>query len=176
MKIDIKNKITNEIIFSHEQKNNSIKDTVKNAVELKVDMRYADLSGADLSNANLRGADFRYTDFRYTNLRDADLSNANFCYADFRYTDLCGADLRGAAYGIASISYSPVKILGLCWDIIIFDYHIKIGCKLFLTVEWEEFNDETINSFGSDALDFWHKYKEMIITAAKAHQLYNLEI
>ena len=54
MLIEIKNRFTGNVIFAHEQENNSIAITIKLAFELKTN-----LSDADLSDANLRGADLR---------------------------------------------------------------------------------------------------------------------
>ena len=49
--IEIKNRFTNEVIFSHECENNTIKITVEKAVEMR-----ANLFGARLVGANLFGA------------------------------------------------------------------------------------------------------------------------
>ena len=63
MKIEIKNIFTEEVIFSHECENNTIKKTVETAASLGVSLRGANLRGANLHCADLRGA----------NLYDADL-------------------------------------------------------------------------------------------------------
>ena len=76
IKIEIKNRLTGKILFEYEKENNTVKDTVVEAVS-----RGAYLRGAYLRGAYLRGAD----------LRGADLSGA-----DLRGADLSGADLRGA--------------------------------------------------------------------------------
>lgn len=53
MKIEIKNRYTGEVIFSHEQDGN----TVESKVSLSgANLRRADLCDADLCGANLRGA------------------------------------------------------------------------------------------------------------------------
>jgi len=201
MKIDIKHRNSDGIIFSHEQANNSMKIAVEKAIELKISLSYANLRAANLSHADLRfanlsHADLSHANFSYSNLRaanlrfanlssadlsSADLSHANFSHANFshanlRFANLSDANLRFAVYGTASISTNPLQILGLHWDIIIFDYHIKIGCKLFLTVKWEAFDDEKIDSFHPNALEFWKANKAFILTAAKKHQKYNEEI
>ena len=84
IKIEIKNRWTGEILFEYEKENNTIKDTLVEAVS-----RGADLSGAYLRGAYLRGA----------YLRGADLSGA-----DLRGADLRGADLRDAK----EIPYIPM--------------------------------------------------------------------
>ena len=67
-KIEIKT-IWGDIIFTHEKENNTVKDTLQEAVKSGANLRGADLYGADLRGANLYGA------------------------------DLCGADLYGADLG-----------------------------------------------------------------------------
>lgn len=56
MKIEIKNRYSSKIIFSHECELNDISTTLSKAVELKIDLSWADLMGANLRGANLRGA------------------------------------------------------------------------------------------------------------------------
>jgi len=73
---------------------------------------------------------------------------------------------------IASISKTICKIFGKKWTIFIFDYHIKIGCKLYLTEEWENFTDKEIESMDKYALEFWNKNKAAILAVAKSHQTY----
>lgn len=63
MKIEIKNRWTGTIIFEYEKENNTIKDTVIEAVK----------SGADLHGANLNGADLRWADLRWADLHGANL-------------------------------------------------------------------------------------------------------
>jgi len=86
MKIEIKCQFTGSVLFEHSVKDNTVKLTVLAAVEKKVSLRGADLSGAYLRGADLSGA---YLSGAY--LRGADLSGAYLSGADLR-----GADLRGA--------------------------------------------------------------------------------
>ena len=57
MMIEIKNRYTKEIIFSHDCKENTIKKTVERAIKEKISLSYANLRSADLRSANLRLAD-----------------------------------------------------------------------------------------------------------------------
>lgn len=62
IKIEIKNRWTDSILFEYKKENNTVKDTVEEAIKQganlsKADLREADLRGADLSEADLRGAD-----------------------------------------------------------------------------------------------------------------------
>ena len=89
LKIQIKNRWTGSILFEYEKEDNTIKDTLIEAVKNDADLRGADLRGANLSGADLRGAGLRSANLRGADLRDADLS---------------GADLRGAK----QIPYIPL--------------------------------------------------------------------
>ena len=84
-KIEIKT-IWGELIFTHEKENNTVKDTLQEAVK----------SGAYLRGAYLRGADLRGADLGGADLRGADLYGAYLGGADLRGADLRGADLGGA--------------------------------------------------------------------------------
>lgn len=91
IKIKIKNRLTGSIIFEYSKKDNTIKDTLEEAIRRGANLRGADLRGADLLGAYLRGADLSDAD-----LSDADLRDAYLIGADLRDANLHGADLRGA--------------------------------------------------------------------------------
>ena len=86
VKIEIKNRFTDKILFEYEKEGNSVKDTVVKAIRSDAYLRGAYLRGADLRDADLRGAYLRGAD-----LRDADLRGAYL-----RGADLSGADFSGA--------------------------------------------------------------------------------
>ena len=96
-KIQIKS-ISGTILFELEKENNTIKDTLIEAVKQNADLRNAELCGANLSDANLRGANLRGAD-----LRNADLSNADLRGVDLRWADLRNADLSNADLGDADL-------------------------------------------------------------------------
>ena len=68
MKIQIKNKFTSEVIFEHDEDENSMLKTVIEAIKQGADLSSANLSYADLRSADLRSADLRYADLRYAYL------------------------------------------------------------------------------------------------------------
>jgi len=166
MKTDIKN-IKGDVIFSYEY--------IK-----------TDLIGANLSGANLSGADLRWYNLNRANLSGADLSGADLSGVDLsgaclecanlsgaylNGADLSGTYLKGASYGNATLEKGLLQLIGLHWDVFIFDKHINIGCKMFTTDEWEQFDDTTISRMApGDSLGFWNKHKQTIITLAKEHQ------
>ena len=69
------------------------------------DLRDASLRGADLWDANLRGATLCGADLRDASLRGADLRDANLCGADLWDANLRGATLCGAK-NVPYIPYS----------------------------------------------------------------------
>ena len=101
--------IWGSVLFEYEKENNTIKDTLLEALKKDANLRGADLRGADLSGANLggadlSGADLRGADLRGANLSGADLSGANLGGADLSCADLSCADLRGADLSCAYLS------------------------------------------------------------------------
>ncbi len=65
IKLQIKS-VFGKVLFEFEKENNTIKDTLEEAIK-----SYADLSYADLSYANLRSADLSYANLSYANANDS---------------------------------------------------------------------------------------------------------
>jgi len=118
IKIEIKNRYTDSVIFEFSKEKNTIKKTVLEYIELNhnadlsyanlnnADLRNADLSYANLSNANLSNADLSNADLRNADLRNADLRNANLSNADLSKADLSYANLSNAYLSKADLSYA----------------------------------------------------------------------
>ena len=121
MLIQIKNWKTFEVIFELDKENNTIKDTLEEALNQDVDLSYANLRGANLHGVDLRGADLRDADLRCADLHAADLcdsklsgadlelvniTDANLTDADLICATLKGADLSGADLSGANIKYA----------------------------------------------------------------------
>ena len=159
VKIEIKS-ILGNVLFEYSKENNTIKDTIIEAVK-----RGADLGGADLRGAYLRGADLRGADLRGAYLRGADLGGAY----------LGGAYLRGAYLGGADkiTSIDDILLIGpigsradythiYCTDKGIY---VKCGC-FFGTVD--EFASKVKDTHGDNkfatqylkVIDFVNKYFE----------------
>jgi hypothetical protein len=98
IKIQINNRWTGEIIFEFESENNTVANTVKEAIK----------AGKSLRSANLRYADLSYANLRYANLRYADLSSADLSYADLSYADLSSADLSYAKNSELAIAMTRI--------------------------------------------------------------------
>ena len=76
IKIEIKHQWLGTVLFSYEKEENTIKDTLVEAMKQKADLSGAYLSGADLSGADLSGADLSWAYLSGAYLRGADLSGA----------------------------------------------------------------------------------------------------
>jgi hypothetical protein len=131
MKIEIKNRWNDTVIFAHEQEKNTLAITVLMALDVqtvlhgadlsranlrdddlsRADLSRANLSGADLRGANLRGANLRGADLLDADLRDADLRGANLRGADLRDADLRGANLRGADLRGANLRGADLTVI-----------------------------------------------------------------
>ena len=109
VKIEIKSR-TGDILFEYEKENNSLKDTLEEAIKQSIDLRYA-----DLRYTNLKGADLLCADLRYANLEYADLGNANLKIANLKCADLLCADLRYADLRYADLEDANLKIANLLY-------------------------------------------------------------
>ena len=124
VKIEIKDYRTGSVIFEFEKENNTVKDTVIEAVKKRVNLSFANLRFADLYNANLRnanlynadlhGANLHYANLRNANLYNADLHGANLHYANLRnanlhYANLRNANLTGAMLNGATLRYANIR-------------------------------------------------------------------
>ena len=106
IKLQIKDRWTGSVLFEYEKENNTIKDTLLEALKQNADLRGAylrdaylrgaNLGGADLGGADLRGANLGGAYLRGAYLGDADLGDAYLRDADLRGADLGDAYLRGA--------------------------------------------------------------------------------
>ena len=93
------------ILFEYEKENNTIKDTVEEAVRQKASLNHANLDGASLDGASLRGANLRGA-----SLDGASLNHANLDGANLRGAYLVDANLRGASLdGAKDIPYIPLN-------------------------------------------------------------------
>ena len=100
VKIEIKS-IFGNVLFEFSKENNTIKDTIIEAVKRGANLRGANLHGADLGDADLHGADLGDADLRGAylhgaNLRGAYLGDANLGGAYLHGAYLHGANLHGA--------------------------------------------------------------------------------
>ena len=164
MKIEIKNRFDNSVIFSHECEGNSIKITVVEAVKAGANLYGAEMCGANLRGANLRGADLCDANLCDANLRGADLHGANLHGANLYGAEMCGANLYGD-----KLTKNPLFLFNLQWGIVVTTSILKIGCQVHPISDWRSFDDDKISSMAPDALDFWRKNKAAILALCDAH-------
>jgi len=118
------------------------------------DLSYANLRSANLSYANLRSADLSYADLSYANLRSANLS-----YANLRSADLSYANLRSAIGEMTFIKSLQCEKYLISYTV----NFLNIGCQSYTIEEWKNFDDEKIKGMDSGALEWWTKWKPIIL-------------
>ena len=107
IKIQIKNRFTSSVIFEYEKEENTIKETVKEAIKSMANLSMANLSGADLSGANLSGANLYGADLYGKKIKKYASLNGLYKYHVLAYITECG------------------------------EVRIKMGCYDRLLTEWE---------------------------------------
>jgi uncharacterized protein YjbI with pentapeptide repeats len=137
VKIEIKNKWTGSIIFEYSKENNTIKDTLLEAVKNK-----ADLQGADLQGAYLQGADLQGADLQGAYLQGADLQGAYLQGADLQGAYLQGAYLQGAY--LQGVKIKKAIVFSGLYHYVVIPYiteedekRVKMGCYDRTLAEWE---------------------------------------
>lgn len=153
----------------------------------------ADLSDACLRGTILRGADLRKVNLNCASLGYANLREANLNCADMRGSSLTGANLEGANLGYANLGgalLSNANLSGVkCWGTIGNMFEVKsaqlgtwpitywqsegeeitlqIGCKKFPLSQWEEADDIFIRLLAAEALPWWRKHRDLVLTMVK---------
>ena len=141
VKIEIKNRWTGKVLFKFETENNSIKQTLLEAIKSDADLRGAYLSGADLRGANLSGAYLSGANLSGANLSDAYLSDA---YLSDAY--LSGAYLRGNKIKTAAVFTGLYTYTVIPYITDKDEKWVKMGCHNRKLTDWES--------------DFWNNNKE----------------
>ena len=93
MKIEIKNRLTDDVIFSYEKENNTIKDTVEEAIRVYTNLEYANLKCANLEGVSLEYANLEGANLEYANLKCANLEGASLGDVNLKCANLEGANL-----------------------------------------------------------------------------------
>ena len=189
IKIQIKS-VLGEVLFELEKENNTIKETLEQAVKEDANLRnanleyaileyanleYANLRNANLRNANLEDANLEYANLRNANLEDANLRNANLEYANLRNANLEYANLEAANLEDANLRNAKNKENAILPIFCKWSYGIKgdliiIGCKQKTIEEWDIWfnsNEEYSTSRGTDEF----KQIEAIYNALKSYYL-----
>lgn len=98
------------------------------------------------------------------------LENAVEYGANLVGANLYGANLVGANIGNnIIISKQPITVSNTIYPVMIFDAHMKIGCKLYSLAEWWGFDNRAIAEMdGKQALEFWGKWKPALQAICEA--------
>jgi len=96
IKLSIKNRFTGSVLFEYEKEDNTIKETLLEALKQGCDLQGAYLQGCDLQGAYLQGCDLRGAYLQGCNLQGCDLQGAYLQGCDLQGCDLQGAYLQGA--------------------------------------------------------------------------------
>ena len=151
MKIEIKNRVTGNVLISGNHAN------IKKCLEENktVNLRYADLRGADLEGACLRYAYLRYADLEGAYLRYADLTGADLAgiknYSENReiFQEIVRRQSIETFTSPQWVMIGQILIYRLCWESI----EKRYG-KKFLTV----LNKIKKLGFG----EYYDRYKKML--------------
>jgi len=139
-KIEIKHKFTNEVLFSHECENNTIKITLELAVKSSSNLSYSDLRGSDLRGSDLSGSNLSNSNLSNSNLSYSDLRGSDLSNSDLRRSNLRGSDLSGSNLSNSNLSNSEKVPIFCKWSHGITNGNlIHVGCKKRTIEEWDKF-------------------------------------
>ena len=168
-KIQIRHRDTNAVLFECEAPADlSSGLRMRHALE-KATQAGANLDGASLVWASLDGANLDRANLAGANLDGANLAGADLSGADLSDANLSDANLSGASFGEGVTAEQGVlQLIGLRWDVIIFDAHMRIGCQMHPLSDWASFDDRRIAEMdGVHALRFWRQHKSALLTLAQ---------
>ena len=174
IKIQIKS-VFGKVLFELEKENNTIKETLEQAIKENANLEGAYLRGANLRGANLRGANLRGANLEDANIEGAYLRGANLINANLEGANLEGANIEGAYLRGANLEDSKNKETAILPIFCKWSYGIKgdliiIGCKQKTIEEWDIWfnsNEEYSTSRGTDEF----KQIEAIYNALKSYYL-----
>ena len=177
-KYEIKNRFTGEVLFSCDIPEgmesgmiarHALEEAIAQGANLcGANLCCANLEGANLKDANLQGANLWDANLWDANLRGANLEGANLWDANLWDANLWDANLQGA--NLRGAKDAPLIITSLRWPVYIGGTGMmRIGCQNHSVESWKNFTDEEIKRMDSDALDFWNKYKTMLLVACDTY-------
>ena len=108
IKIQIKS-IWEEVLFEYEKENNTLKDTLEEAVKQEANLYRANLDGANLYRANLDGANLNRASLNRASLNRASLNGASLEGANLNRASLEGASLNGASLEGANLNRASLE-------------------------------------------------------------------
>ena len=149
IKIEIKS-VFGKVLFALEKENNTIKETLEQAIKENANLRNVNLENANLEYANLYNSSLINASLRNANLRNANLEYANLEYAKNKETAILPTFCKWS-YGIKGNL-------------------IVIGCKQKTIEQWDVwFDSEEEYSTSRNTDDF--KQIQAVYNALKAYYL-----
>lgn len=159
MKIEIKSWITGEVLFSHEQEDNTTAITLAASVKAGIKLVGADLSNSDFSKVEIRGAICINSSF----------VGSRFDGSRFVGSRFVGSSFDGSRFDDEQITKPPISLLNTGWPVLITQAFMRIGCQRHSHESWRGFSDNEINDMDSKALDFWKKWGPHLLALCAAH-------
>ena len=174
VKIQIRS-IFGKVLFELEKENNTIRETLEEAVKNNTDLynanlRNVNLDGANLINANLRNVNLEGANLEYANLRNVNLEGANLEGANLYNANLYNANLINANLINAKNKETVILPIYCKWSYGIKGNLIVIGCKEKTIEQWDLwFDSEEEYSTRRDTEDF--KQIQAVYNALKSYYL-----
>ena len=169
IKIEIKS-IFGKVLFALEKENNTIKETLEEAVRNNANLEYANLINANLEYANLKNASLCNASLYNTNLKNANLYNAFLRNVDFRNSNLEDANLVNANLEDTKNKETAILPIFCKWSYGIKGDLIKIGCVEKTIEQWDMwFDSEEEYSTSRNTKDF--KQIQAVYNALKSYYL-----
>jgi hypothetical protein len=124
----------------------------------------ANLDGANLTRANLYGANLYGANLDGANLDGANLTRANLDGANLDGANLYGANLTRANLTRAVGNLKHIKVIQCETYYIAYTSNVlQIGCQKHTVEVWKNFDDEKISAMDNGALEWWNKWKPIIM-------------
>lgn len=142
-KISIKNRWNGNIIFEFSKEDNTMNDTLSEAIKNNIDLRWSDLRFCDLRGFDFKEIDLEGIDFRWCDIRGVKLNNCRLNGIDLQGVNFYGVNLEGCYLGGLKIKKTAV-FNGLYANIVIAyitesdEARIKIGCFDRTLKEWDD--------------------------------------
>ena len=136
VKIQIRS-IFGKVLFELEKENNTIRETLEEAVKNNTDLINANLRNANLDDANLEGANLINANLINANLINANLDGANLRNANLDDANIRNANLRNANLRNAKNKETVILPIYCRWSYGIKGNLIVIGCKEKTIEQWD---------------------------------------
>ena len=127
----------------------------------RADLRGVDLQSARLQYARMQGANLQGANLQGTNLRKARLQGASLQDVNMWRVDLRDANIRDC-FGNGAEVKSLHKLDG--YSVVWTQQQLAVGCEQHSKEEWLAFSDKQIAAMSDNALSWWHKHKQTLLS------------